>query len=854
MLRRTTLATALLGIYAGQAFALGLGNIRMKSYLDQPLDAEIEVLASSPAEIASLRVKLAPPEAYTRAGVERAYFHGKLHFRVERRPGGKTVIHVTSREPVKEPFLDFLVEADWGAGQIVREYTLLVDPPALLPSSPPKVQAPVAAAPRAPAPQAAPRIVSAPVAPMRPPVSTAPGTYGPTRRNETLWSIAEKVRPSRDLSVPQVMMALLRANPQAFYHHNVNNLKAGYVLRIPSIEEMRAMSRAAAAQEFRRQMAEWRSGAARPGARSQVAGAGKPVSEARANAEQGTAAPEARLELLAPDTGKGAKGAAAEGEAAGAGTGSEGERLAQLKKELTLAREAITAQEQQNAQLSERLRRLEDQVQKLHRLLELKDSELARLQRSGAAPTAAAGTPASASPAPETEAKAPSAPETGAAETGTQDQAAAPGPAVAPAPVTSAPVATPAESAPAPSASPSGEQPSGVAGSQPSASASTPPAAGEEKILSDQELGESKGPSLVDRLLTDPVYQAIGGGIVLLLVLLLWMARRNRTAEETVFEESILQEPTAPTAEARAEEASDVSTTAETAGDVREASGPETDSSLFTDFAVSGMDAMREDTEADPLAEADVYLAYGRYQQAEELIRGVVEKQPEDLDLRVKLLEVLYAARDRAGFEAEAEALLERLGDTEDARWQRVVEMGQELAPDNPRFGASATPEAERAQDAETAQPTPEAASSPSVAGEAEAEPGAALEPEVAGEASARPGEAAPEGEAEGAGQEEPILELVPPEETPAAEPAFGEEVMLEPDLTAGVQEEEAPATEEEDGTLAPLDEVATKLDLARAYMEMGDPEGARSILQEVLEEGSREQKEEAETLLRQVG
>ncbi len=805
MVRRKTLASAILGIFASQAFALGLGNIRIKSYLDQPLDAEIEVIASSPQELASLRVMLAPPEAYARAGIPRAHFHSKLRFRVEKRPDGKAVIHVTSKVPVKEPFLDFLVEANWGSGQIVREYTLLVDPPVLMQAPAPVVKAPavspVASKPATPATATSRRVMGSPAPSAQATAGTAPGTYGPTKRNETLWRIAERVRPSPDLTIPQVMLAILEANPEAFYNANINNLKAGYVLRIPTREEMQAIGRAEAAREFRRQMAEWRSGAARPGAgRSTVAGAegaAKPKGGAgKAAADEG-GSEEARLELVAPTESAEGEGTDAAAAATGVVTG-EGQSIEALKKELTLANEAIEAQEQQNAQLTERLRRLEEQVEKLHRLLELKDSELARLQQSA--------TPAE---IPGDVGQAPSVPETAGPAGESGEMSEAPGSVEAGEPVVeSAPAAS--ETAPTPAGSAAGM---------------------EETILPDEELtaGDEDVP-FAERLLRDPVYQAVGGGILLFLLLLLWMARRGRQAQEVGFEESILRErpalePDTTTAEAAASVEAPV---AETGTETREAAGPQTDSSLFTDFAVSGMDTMREEAEADPLAEADVYLAYGRYQQAEELIRSVIDKEPENPDLRVKLLEVLYAARNRADFDAEAEALLAMLGNPDDVRWQRVVEMGQDLSPDNPLFSGQAAAAENVEPVAESSETLGDVETVPTEPGQAEAEPAELSEAEP-----------------------EPELQVLDMEaERKSAEESSEE--ALEADITPPSM----PAAElpEEEGALAPLDEVATKLDLARAYMEMGDPEGARSILQEVLEEGSREQKEEAETLLREVG
>jgi pilus assembly protein FimV len=247
---------------------------------------------------------------------------------------------------------------------------------------------------------------------------------------------------------------------------------------------------------------------------------------------------------------------------------------------------------------------------------------------------------------------------------------------------------------------------------------------------------------------------------------------------------------------------------------------------LFTDFAVSDMGNIQSDAEADPVAEADVYLAYGRYQQAEELIRNALTRAPHRNELRFKLLEVLFAAKNAHAFDTEAEALLATLGSQEDEMWRRAVDMGQELNPGNPLYRAggistaTAAAELDRGLDfgmgtAEADFTTPQDLSAQRDDNSLEFDLGE--------------------------------LDAFSPQAADAA-PSMPIEADLNFDLSMGDEIEDAG-----EGMLASADEVATKLDLARAYVEMGDPDGARSILQEVLDEGNVAQKSEAQTLLSQL-
>ena len=789
MVRKTALVTAMLGAFASQSFAMGLGDIRLNSVLNQPLLAEVELLSPTPADLAALRVSLASNEAYNKAGVERAFFHTKLRFEIVSRPNGTAAIKITSREAVREPYLDFLLEATWGSGQVLREYTVLIDPPALMPAPKPVTRAPVAAAPTT---AAAPRASApAPTASSRANATgVVDGEYH-VSHSDTLWGVATAVRPDSSVSMEQTMLGLLEANPNAFYDQNINNLKAGYVLRVPSREEMTAVSQDEARAETRRQNALWREGRTvetKSADTSDVPATSAPNATEAAE----SAAADAQLKLVTPETKTADNDPAAS-------------NVDELRKDLALAVESVEAQRQENQDLNARLKQLEDQLSQLHRMIELKDNQAAQL----------AGT---ATPSEEvTEAPIVETPDSGASsvdpatldkETGSADD-----PEIA----TDMPEDTVAPEVEPSMPSEALEESEGVAVPE-AAPAAVPPVA--TAPVQPATVPETTEEGLLASLLANPMFKWAAAGGVLLLGLLTWLGMRRR-GEDGDFQESILAErhakvtaaapnyaaPVAATAVAPAAEAS----TKDSAQD-----STQTDSSLFTDFAVSDMGAIHNDAEADPVAEADVYLAYGRYQQAEELIRSALNRAPQRSDLKLKLLEVLFAAKNANSFDSEAEAFLASEGKPDSDEWQRVVEMGLELNPGNPLYG-----------DAGSAAPTDTADADLDFSMDS---PGA--EPAKSDDNSLD--------------FDMDELESFSPQSKHAA-PNIPADEDLSFDLSGDDMDDAG------EGTLASSDEVATKLDLARAYIEMGDPDGARSILEEVLQEGDAAQKSEAQGLIKQI-
>ena len=214
--RKLAVALALAGgLGSGVAQALGLGEIELQSYLNEPLDADISLRKSEGVDPGDVFVNIAPDSAYERVGIDRNYFLTKLDFRVTTASDGSLVVNVSSREPLREPYLNFLLEVTWPNGRLMREYAVLVDPPVYAEESGVReeVAAPTTRQVSKPARQQQARSTSQ--EPRRTTTQRA-RTLGPTGPSDTLWNIAESVRPDSSVSMQQVMLALQDLNPDAF--------------------------------------------------------------------------------------------------------------------------------------------------------------------------------------------------------------------------------------------------------------------------------------------------------------------------------------------------------------------------------------------------------------------------------------------------------------------------------------------------------------------------------------------------------------------------------------------------------------------------------------------------------------
>ncbi|WP_315387337.1 FimV/HubP family polar landmark protein [uncultured Stenotrophomonas sp.] len=388
-------STLLLALASSSAMALGLGDIRVLSKPGQPLLAEIPVISADPAELENLRVALASPVTFARVGLERPTgLVSELQFELSRDANGRAVVRVSSQAPVTTPSLNFLIEADWGQGRLVREYSALVDAPdsALAVAEPEIVapagamsnaiareaeamQAPVPAA-EAPAPRAAPAPArtAAPSRPAAAPAATVSADGSITvQRGQTLSQIAGSVAREQGISRDQAMIALLRANPEAFIRGNLNLLKQGAVLRNPGADA--SIDPGQAAAMVREHAAQWRQ------ARSTIP---QPASSGAATAPPATAAPASgsgapaaggRLEI-APAVAATDNNA---GTTTGTAAGSEGDMLG--NEQLRQAKEDVATRDAEIQELRNRVAELEKLKQQQASLIAMKDTDLAAAQQ-----------------------------------------------------------------------------------------------------------------------------------------------------------------------------------------------------------------------------------------------------------------------------------------------------------------------------------------------------------------------------------------------------------------------------------------------------------------------------------------
>jgi len=627
------------------AHALGLGDIRLSSALNQPLDAEIDLLNATPEELAGLKANLASRETFARYGLDYPNFLSSVALTRGKSASGRDVLKITSAETMTEPFVSLLVEVNWGRGRLVREYTVLLDPPVFAPNTPrvADAAAPVTTSPSAgtivrPAPaEQAPQSAAAQA-------SGSQDTYA-VRRGDSLSGIAQRLAGSRDTN--QLMLGIYRTNPEAF-EGSMNVLRAGSVLRIPDTASVRAIPGSEAAAEVSRQFARWRgqSGGATGG------GAG-------------------RLRLVAPSE---------------AGAGGGGATAAEVKG------------------LRDQLARLEGDLAQSKRLLELRNAELAALQKQLAVAQAAAGMRVTPAPAP-----------------------AVPAPAVVPAPVMAPPAAAattetppPAETTPAPAEVAPAPSPAETAPPAAAATTETPPLAEAAPVeqpmrarVRDAETAGSSGPSLLDTVtqLLSEYWYLLAGLLALLVGLFGYRKFAERRSDSDLADQfaepEMSQEMPPPRA---AEPASRRGAAAESRMVVEESNDREqpasfgrgSDDGASETATLPGSDSLDIDPgatlsgdtgsnldSADPLAEADFHMAYGLYDQAADLVRGATLREPQRLDLKLKLVEVFFVWGNRNEFVR----LAKEIHDSGEAKgtgdWEKIVIMGRQIAPEEPMFSQS---------------------------------------------------------------------------------------------------------------------------------------------------------------------
>ena len=647
--KRSSLVLASLVALPSASFALGLGDIRLLSPLNAPLDAEIELVDVTPEELQSLKAQIASRDTFTRYGLEWPVFLGSVQVKTQRGADGRQVIKLKSSDTITEPFITLLVEVNWARGRLVREYTMLLDPPVYTPGQTPASNAPVAApaagagahegaiargsqvppsqdtssiSPSAPDESSAPRPMSAGAGSS---ASAAGGTSHTVKRGETLSQIATSASGAATNS-PQTrswMLAIYQANPVAF-DKNMNLLRSGAVLRIPENSDASAISPAEANGEIRRQYAAWRS--------TGTAGSA-PVNEP------------GRLRLVTPT------------ENDGAGTGSANSDTKALQG---------------------RVKDLEGQLSESKRLLELRNAELARLQSQ----IEGQGKPASAAPAP----------------TPAPPVAAVP----APAPAEQQPLAQ--AEAPTAAAPPVAEEPAPSAEPVP-----TPTPAETEAAARAHRPHPMPNPTGADSGGIGDLLKEYWWALALLVVAIggfLGM-RAFRSRRQSEFDDSLGRLAVAGAASmdrgfAAGGETSPVRPLTAATDDgafLVEESGtherprfpggaaPTAQAArhVSSDETISSETAINLD-QGDPLAEADFHMAYGLYDQAADLIRIAISREPNRRDLKLKLLEVFFVWGNKEQFLHSARELADTRAEAAPGEWEKIVIMGKQLAPEDPLF------------------------------------------------------------------------------------------------------------------------------------------------------------------------
>ena len=625
----TVIAAALMGLSASAVQALSLGPIVVQSALGEPLRAEIDVLEMTAEEAASLKATVASPEAFRAAGLDYNAAMANLRVTLMRRANGRSYIRLNSDRPVNDPFVDMILEATWSNGKIVRDYTMLFDPPnlreapaAVAQAAQPAVAAtpstsatPTAIAPMAPA--RAPAVAARAAAP-RPEVAQAkpaPSKAGEkagegqvaVKPGDTATKIALATKPA-NVSLDQMLVALLQANPDAFIKNNLNRIKSGAVLTVPTAEQASAMGAKEASQTVIAQSRDFGD------FRKKLAGAAPTAQVAAADRQSGgsvqTKVDDKKPGTAAPD-------------------------------KLTLSKGAVAAQA--NADKLAKDLAAKDAAAK-NAAVAKSNADLAKLGAAIAASAPAApGAPGSPGTAPAV--KTPSV------------AVAVPSPAPSAAPAT-APTAAPVVVAAANTAAPTTPQPA----AQTAASAPAKPVVKAPAM----PLPE---PTLIDQLTENPLVPAAGVGLVALLAGFgLYRARQRKKAQEadSAFLESRLQ----PDSFFGGSGGQRVDTGDSQAGG---------SSMVYTPSQLDAAD------DVDPVAEADVYLAYGRDVQAEEILKEALKTNSGRIAIHQKLLEIYAKRRDTRNFELAANQAF-KLTNGEGPEWTRICDQGISIDPANPLY------------------------------------------------------------------------------------------------------------------------------------------------------------------------
>ncbi len=842
-------------------YAFGLGEIEVMSALNEPFKASIDINALAAEEKESFEIRIASNDEFDKAGLDRSYILTQLKFDVVEQQGKSRVL-ISSEQPIKEPFLDFLLTASAGGGRLIREYTVLLDPPEVLMSSKAK-------------PRSTPKANTVTSTKTESSQSNAlrfsSQKYGPVAKADTLWNIALTMRPNASVSVQKMMLALVEANPEAFVDNNINGLKAGYTLTIPDQAAILSKSQAEAYQLFKTQNAQWRqrnkaSVKSAPAVVQQPQAASTEDEVVQSDAEnpvkdnlqasspaiESDADKEAHLKLVAPEQSETTQDDASPNLAGN-------EKINALTEQLTLAQETMEAQAQENIDFKARMDAMEEQLETMRRLISLKDADLARLQDL------------------------------------LEDKDQANNSAEATDDLSDTAVVSEIES----DVSNVDEPDSSSLETEEGDAAAT----GTEETVNELPASDGVVPgNLVDSIKAFLVEYKLqlGGALLLVLLVLLLLARRKNSDDSSYTEVTDFDAPS-PTDDEQYRSEIQVEEVPEN-NDVDD----------HSDDEPLNQEQLPQKSVMELVEQADMFVGYADYAQAKIALEQAKAREPANTLVAYKLLFVLYKQKQVDDFISLAETTD---FDEESIEWDEIKQWGAQLAPGHALFTAEESQVTEDIQPVSVIEETVDAddvdderlefsrhhdADEDSIVVELAEDNDDSIDTDITEDNNDAPLEF---------DTVEPYSSNNADDELLLSDPATTPEVLLEEDdkseenhidddllsfdtgTTFGTAEQDddedeneiehdsllpfepgasssldperidiapfdingnddEPDIEFDIGDIDEIDEAETKLDLASAYIEMDDADGARSILNEVLAEGNEEQKVRAQTIL----
>ena len=674
-LKRITVALCM-ALVPISVFAAGLGKLNVMSGLGEPLKADIELIAVTPEELSSITAAIASEEAYATQGIEKPASHNTIKVNVAKNANGAPILKLQSAQPISEPFLDMLIQVDWASGRLLREYTVLLDPPGYtgeVDNSVKTTQAPMVS-PSSTKPSgsmqndagSAGTMDSQPTRSKKSrtkqraakpseeamPAGEMSGADYMSQRGDTLAKIARDMKPE-GVSLEQMLVGLYQANPDAFQGKNMNRLKVGQILRSPSEEALSAITRKQASKEIKVQTANWNA------YRNKLAGivAESAPSDSEANTKSAGGKIKTAAEDKSMPSATGAKDVVKLSAGDAAASKANSENVKSLQDKVSALQEEATAREKSVKEAQDRTASLEKQIADMQKLLALKNGAMSDLQKQAEAQTAADKKAAEAKPVEATPAEKPADKPMAVEKPAAEEK----------------PIVNPLENAPA-ATEPVKPEPAVVVPTEPVKKPEAKPTVAPEPVaeqgLVDSVLGSLSGILDIPLLLpAGGVLAVLGGG---------WMyLRKKREKSLADFEQGIM---TSGGLKANT-----------VFGNTASASVDTGDTSFLTDFSQSSNGGMIDTNDVDPIAEAEVYMAYGRDAQAEEILKDAITKEPKRYELHLKLLEMYAASKNVSAFETISGELYTTLG-AEDPTWAKVAEIGIKLEPNNPLYQANSHP------------------------------------------------------------------------------------------------------------------------------------------------------------------